>query len=714
MWPKLTLKRVLTLAVVLMISAFVVSTIYAQDAEVPSATPTVEPTTAPTVTAVPTEIPTAVPTALPTIAPTEVVAVALQAVDPTAEPVVPAVVLSVVRSEPATITAGQSATLSVIGANFTASTTVRLVGYGFLNATLVNSGAMTAALPSSLPAGIYYIEISDPANGTATVPTTLTVNAAAVVTTAVPTSTPLPGEPTLVVSNFSANPAAIYPGATTQLTFTVVNVGSRTAQGVVVSLGNTAFTPANGQASITLPDLASGAAYAVTLAAMAPTDASEGPQNIALVLTSRDFSGQTYTNNATVSVVVAAETKGESQVVLDSYQVNPSSAAAGDTVVVQALFKNTGTETAEQVLVQLDATSGVLIAGANGNAFSLGSIPAGSLAPLTMSLVVASDAQTGAQAQAFKVNYLQDGEAKETTSSISLQVASVVDPSPLLLLQSYSTGQDDPLNPDQRFTFEMTLQNAGAVDLSNLLVTFGTVSSSSSSSSSGSSATETATSSTTTTSSESFAIYGSGGTVLVGNLAAGDTASLTQDFIVATGLTSGIHDLPITLQYQTPDGTTSRQSLNASVFVVVPPTIRITNSSTLAATLTAGTEYTLSVKIANQGSTSVALSEMLVSGENATISEGATAVLDPMDADDDTTKTVTFTPDEAGNYSLTVDVDYVDDLNQLRTLSQVFTGEVSEAVVQRRPQRDMTPPTTQQDTSVDLGRLLLGFLGFGG
>ncbi len=59
----------------------------------------------------------------------------------------------------------------------------------------------------------------------------------------------------------------------------------------------------------------------------------------------------------------------------------------------------------------------------------------------------------------------------------------------------------DVLQPDQQFTFSMTIQNAGTVDVSNLLVTFGTVqtSSSSSSSSTSSTASSTATANTTTT-----------------------------------------------------------------------------------------------------------------------------------------------------------------------------------------------------------------------
>jgi len=740
MWPKINIKRLIIIVVVLTMSVFVVSNIAAQDAGTATDTPTEVPTQAasptpvptevptelPTTTPIPTQLPTStpIPTVAPTVAPTEVISAAQ--VDPTSVPTTQPTIaataipqLVVTQSEPSSITVGQSGNLSILGANFSKSSIVRLVGYGFLTTTYVNSGALTAALPTSLPAGIYTVEVSDSAYGTANSPVTLTVNAAAVVATAAPTSTAIPGQPSLVVSGFSANPATIYPGDTTQLTFSVVNVGSRTAEGVVVSLGDTKFTPANGQSSVTLPDIPASGAVTLTLAATAPSDATEGPQSIAIVMTSRDFSGTTYTDKATLSVAVAAKNKGESQIVLDSYLVTPKTAAPGATVTVQALFKNTGTQTASQVLVQLDSSSGLLLAGSNGGAFSLGDVTAGSSVPLTMSFVVASSAKSGAQAQAFNISYLQDDTAKQATASISVDVEEVVEATPLILLQSYSVGDNQVLQPDQQFIFNMTIQNAGTVDVSSLLVTFGTVSSSSSSSSNSSSSTttasstQTASSTTTTTNSASFSIYGSGGTLLVGSLTAGNQATVKQDFIVNSDLTSGIHDLPITLQYQLADGTTKQQTLDATLFVVVPASIRITSTKTLDDPLTAKTEATLSLKVANIGSSQVNLTGMKVTGENATVTTDAEIALDPLSASDDVTKTVTFTPDAAGNYTITVAVNYTDDMNRSQTVTQTYSGTVKETVqTTTRPQ--FTPPSQAQSSQNQLGRLLLGFLGIGG
>ena len=82
------------------------------------------------------------------------------------------------------MTTGKEGTLSIIGGNFTKSTTVRLLGYGFLTTTFINSSSLTASLPAAIPLGRYAIEINDPTNGTAYGPALFTVMAAAITPTA--------------------------------------------------------------------------------------------------------------------------------------------------------------------------------------------------------------------------------------------------------------------------------------------------------------------------------------------------------------------------------------------------------------------------------------------------------------------------------------------------------------------------------------------------
>jgi hypothetical protein len=865
MWRRITDIRIIPLIAVLVLSALVVGSLRAQDdtpVETPTPTstststdtppltptptststdtppltptPTSTPIDTPTATLTPTststdtpavtltptststDTPTLTPTATstPTEAPTSTVPGTVTAAAPTAVPQ-----LLVTQNEPSQITAGQSANLSIIGANFTETTSVRLIGYGFLDTLFINSSAITAVLPSTLPAGWYAVEISDPTHGTATAPNTLTVLAAAVEATETPEPTLTPGEPTLIVRTFSASPSSIYPGDTTQLTLEIVNVGSRTAEGGVVTLGQSNFSPANGQASVTLPDLPPSSTTATYFAVIAPADAAEGAAAIPIVLSSRDVSGQTYSDEATLSVTILAEETGEARVVLDAYSVLPSMALPGEAVTVEATFVNSGTETASQMLAQLDTAGGILIAGSQGSSFSIGDMRAGASATITMPLVVADDAPAGVQAQAFTVTYLQGDETRQTSASISLTVRQVVEESQvllgsyhvtpesvlpggavtveatfvndgtetasqvlvqldtaggvliagsqgssfrmgdmppgasatitmplvvgneapagvqaqsftisylqgdetrqssasisltveqvvegssILLLQSYSTGQEAALQPGQQFTYEMSLRNAGTLSLSNLLVTFGQAQSSSS-----------GTTSTSTTATVTFAPLGNGDTMFLGDLPAGETVTLSQEFIVSNDLESGVYRLPITVQYQDPDGTVNEQSMNASMVVIVQPRLRVTLDEALDDPLTLGQIYTLSLKIANLGSSDVALTQMRVTGENVTVTEGAETPLDPLQSDDDTTKTATIEPVAKSAYSFAVEVDYLDDLNRTQTYTSTFSGEVAEPARPAMPAPSAATTEPPQEENL-LGRLLLGFFGFGG
>ena len=528
--------------------------------------------------------------------------------------------------------------------------------------------------------------------------------------TPIVTTTPVPGQPELIVSAFSAMPAAIYPGETTTFTLQISNVGTRTASGIVLSSGSMDFSPANGQSGVTVPDLASGASYTVQYTISAPASATEGVQNITLALSSYDSTGQTYNDEATVSVTILEEVTGEAQIVLDSYRVEPATAVPGEMVTVQALFMNTGTETAEQVLVQLDGTNSPLIAGSAGNSYAIGTIPAGSVEPVVMQFTVAADAEAGAQSQSLAISYIQDGEAKQSTASISLTIEEVTTSAPLLLLQSYNTGETD-LQPGDQFTFEMTLQNAGVIDVSNLMVTFGTIDTSNS----GSSDSTQSETNTTTTSSNDFVIYGSGDTLPVGGLAAGETFILTQDFIVSSDLGSGIHSLPVTLQYEDADGNETQKSLTANVIVIVPPQLRLI-ASDVDDLLTVDEEYDLTLEIINLGDDEVYLTDMTVAGDNVEVTEGAEILLEPLQGDDDTTESISFIPQEEGAYSVTLTVSYVNDLNRAETITETVTGDVEAAAqtIRQPPQNRTQQQTIQEDESISIGRLLLGFLGFGG
>jgi len=702
----------------------------------PTAIPTtVEPTAIPTTvepTAIPTTVePTAIPTTVePTIIPTtqqpeldqlveEVVIsepIIIETPIPTEEPnivvdtteedtgsatiietvtVVPS--LDVDRTEPSTFTNGINGTLSVIGDNFTEITTVRLIGYGYLQTTYFNATALTAVLPSTLSAGTYSIEVSDPTHGTEISSNTLRVYAEDIEATAIP------GQPTLVIRNYVTSPASIFAGDTTTLTFDVYNAGTYTAEGVIVSLGNSDFAPANGQASLALSNISLLSSQTVSLSVTASATLTEGIAIIPITMSYRDENGATYTSDGNVSVMIIEEEQGDSQIILDSYLITPNPAYPGDSVIVQALFRNTGTETAKQVLVQLG--DGALLAGSQGNAFTLGDMLAGSTVPITMPLVVSSDVDAGLQSQLLNISYLQDGESETSTASMSIEVEELDTESPILLLQSYSTS-DEELVPGQRFTLDLTLFNAGSVDMSDMMLSFGSINTTSSSSD------DSVT--TTTTADSNFSPNGDGGTIVIGDIFAGESHTIQQEFIANNDLDNGVYSLKLSVQYEA-ENIDIEQTFNASLIVNTPPLLRITQDNELENPLTVGETYTLGVNIANLGDDDVTMTDMSVTGVNISITDGETVLLEPLSGDDDTLENIEFTALECGTYSLQIDVHYIDDLNQVKAFSAEFVGEIEDAPAptERRQIRQVEPEPEEENENL-LGRVLLGVLGLGG
>jgi hypothetical protein len=645
--------------------------------------------------------------------------------------------LTVTHSEPTRITAGQSYTLSVYGTNFTSQTVIRLVGYGLLTTTLINETALTAALPSNIPARQYTINVSDPVRGAMDSPDKLSVvnppqptnppPPTAMPPTETPIPTPIPGQPSLLVRNFSANPTNTPPGGRVALTFEVVNQGTRPAIGVSVSVNSGgSFVPANGQASATLPDIAPGGVTNVTLNVVTAQDASPGPTSIPITLTYFDFSGQSYTSDASLSVSII-ELNEAPQMTLARYNLSPNPAQPGQPITITVLVTNTGNLTASQVLLRITGSDNLLLAGGEGDSFPLGDLTPGSSVSVDLPMVVSTTATSGPQSQPFSLTYLQNGDSKESDGSLTIPIEEVVAPAPVMLLKSYDTG-DNTLQPGDRFTLTMTLQNVGLADAANLLVTFGTVQASggdsgggdSSGSGSGSGG-STGGSSSSTTPSTTFAPLGGGGTVYVGNIAAnGGENTVTQDFIVNGGVTSGVYSLPVTLRYQSPGGETAQDTLNASIVVVVPPDLKTILQTPFSDPSNVGDALPFSVQLVNQGANSVKLTHAEVTSENADIYDGADTPLTPLSNGDDTVVNATIAPSAEGPVTVTLTVHYINDLNQEQTLVESYSFQ---AVMPPPPPPEMTPepgtgpevvPTPETPSTQELmGQFIMGLLGLG-
>lgn len=624
---------------------------------------------------------------------------------------------------PGQASAGTSTVVTITGTGLTADTQVRLLGYASDIPSTFNTGAgvIQAVVPANVPVGQYLVELSNP-NGTradliffvnAVIPTPEPPTAVPPPTPA-PPPTEIPGQPSLLVRSFRANPATIQPGGGTTFTLDIVNQGTRPSLGgsLVVDAGGK-FTATGGQATVLLPDLPVGGSTQVNLAVVSARDTAGGPQGVSITLSYRDFSGTAYTSKASLTVEVAAVPLA-SQVTLARYQITPNPVIPGEPATVLVLLTNTGNDDASQVLVTIPA-DGLLLAGPQGNSFPLGTLPAGSSAAVEMPLIVSSSAKAGPQSQSLSISFLQGTEAKTSTATITIEVAKVEVPAPVMIVDSYETGFEY-LEPGQVFTLTLAIQNIGDDNASGLLVTFGQVDSSGG----GIDPTPGTPGSTTTTTSSTFAPLASGGTQFVGEVPlGGDPVTIRQDFIVNGSVDSGVYPLPITLRYSRSDGTTSQDNLRASLVVLVPPTIRITESSPLPETAFAFEPLSFALEIANRGRKPVNFTTAEITAENASIDSEAETFLGPVRNDDQTSLDIAFTPQEEGPVTITVVLNYTDDLNRPNRITQTYelTAEPPPPPPDfGEPPPDFGGPQPSEPELTDrdiLGKLLLGLLGLG-
>ncbi|MBN1564905.1 MAG: IPT/TIG domain-containing protein [Anaerolineae bacterium] len=622
---------------------------------------------------------------------------------PTHTPIPP---IQATNFEPKWVTGGQASSVTIYGANFTTNTTIRLIGKGLLDTTFINSTTLTALVPSSVVPGRYTLQASDPAGGTVTLPGLLGVSKIPVtpLPTATPTWTPspVPGEPSLLIHDYTVSPRVVAPGGTVTFTVQVVNIGNKYAQAISMSIDpGSNFIPASNQATVLLPDIRPGGNAVVSLRATASTEATGGPSTIPVTIAYRDFNGGSYstsaTLNATVETVVAV-----SQVSLSSYTVQPNPAQPGESVTVNVEIANTGTENAQQVLLQIGANEGVLLAGPQGSSFPIGDIPAGSSINRDLSLVVSGAAAAGPQSQSITISYLQAGETRQESGSMTIAIAASDTPVSLLLLDSYDFGQEF-VQPGESFTLTLTLINVGNAAVNDLLVNFNS-------------------SQTAADPSRPFIPVGSGGTVYFAALDGNrNTVQFTQDFMVNGSVESGIYQLPITLKYRGPNNTDSEISLGASIVVIRPPRVLIQVDTPLPSIIETGDTASLELTLINTGQRDINFTFARVEAENAEIFEGEQTFIGLLETGGSTTLTALIMPLEAGPMTVTVMLDYLNDLNRDDTLITVYEAEAVEPPPPPPVREDpITPPVfvptptpTPEPEGDVISRLLRGLLGLG-
>lgn len=522
--------------------------------------------------------------------------------------------------------------------------------------------------------------------------------------------TPPPGQPRLVAQNIQIQPQTVRAGDTFAITFTVTNVGNRTALAGLVSIDTSGkFLPGGSESVVRLPDLAPGTAFVVALNAVVMSDTTAGPNLLGLKFNYTDFTAERYESSSTATVQVSSRPQS-SQVTVTSYSIAPNPIKPGQPATLTIAVTNSGTAPALQALLRVNGGEGsVLLAGPTGDSFPLGDIAPGETKTIDAALTVSANAKAGPQPQGVTITYLLGGESKEATGSLTLTVSPADLREALILLDNY-TIDTEMLAPGDSFNMTMRLTNVGKSRANDLLVTFGLVTE-----------TDSGSGGNPPTTSTTFAPLGTGGTVFVGGLdAQGGQTEISQQFIVDGGVKSGVYGLPVTLRYIDDAGEVKTRTLSASLIVIVPPQLRFVEAAPIGPDAVVGQAISLGLTVINDGKNDVNLRTVTVTAENGEVVEGAQQFIGTKKTNEEAEISAVIIPSAEGPVTITLTINYIDELNRNRQIVRTYEAN---AIMMEEPPVDpfepidpgpMPEPTPRPaDPSELLGRFLRGLLGFG-
>jgi hypothetical protein len=600
----------------------------------------------------------------------------------------PAAQLALTGIEPTTLVSQHGGTLSIYGSGFTTATIVRLVGFGLLETTYVNSMALQAVVPPGTPAGTYDLEVSE-AGVSVVLPSALTIVAATPTPgpTPLPTPkpTPVPGRPVLTIRNYSIEPSRVVAGREFVVTIEVYNTGSRAGENTMVTFPGGTFLPV-GETGHLLWQLHINHTAVVTQVMHTPASLTSGSYNLQVNLSANDWEGTHYEYPETIAVEVIGLEGGRPQLVIEAAQTEPAVLGPGDAFSLTLRLVNRGSRTATQVVVGA-ASPDVAVPAGGSNVVAIDQIGMDQAVTVTLSLVLGEVTQAGRLGLEIALDCADySGGSYTARQSVGLEVNTALADRPQLIIAGYRT-VPDPLAPGDTFTLTLEVTNAGGGEAQRLVLTLG-----------GEGGSGLA----------PFAPLQSSNVKFVPSLAAGATLEVTQQLVVDGGADPKAYSLPVALAFDDARGTRRSDSQLISLLVRRRPHLQIGFYRPLEVAIV-GTPFVLPVEATNIGRTLVNVSTLEVTSTQLEIQDGS-IYLGPLDGGTSGSLEATAVARQGGTAEVLVTVYYLDDFEQPQVVTKTLTVEVEKPAE--------TAPATEAGPQAEgfwgkVLRALRGLLGLG-
>ena len=598
--------------------------------------------------------------------------------------------LGITSVEPDTLVSENGGTLSIYGTGFTSATVARLVGYGLLDTTYVNSTALLATVPPGVPSGTYDLQVSQDTIS-ATLPSALTIAVATPTPgpTPFPTPkpTPVPGRPILTIRNYSVEPGRVVVGREFVVTIEIYNTGSRAGENTMVTFPGGTFIPV-GETGHLLGQLHINHTAVVTQRMRVPSGLASGSYNLQVNLSANDWEGNHYEYPQTVAVEVIGVGHGRPQLVIEAAQTEPAVLGPGDGFSLTLRLANRGDRTATEVLVGV-ASADLAVPAGGSNVVAAGTVGINRTVTVTLPLVLGEVTQAGRLSLDIALEYSDySGGSYSARQSVGLEVSTALADRPQLVIAGYHT-TPDPLAPGDAFTLTLEVSNVGGGEARRLILTLG-----------GEGGSEM----------EPFAPLHSGNVKFVPRLGAGETVEVVQQLVVDGSADPGAYSLPVALAFDDTRGTRHSDSQLISLLVRRRPHLKIDFYRPVEVA-TVGVPFRLPVEVINIGRTLVNVSTLEVTSEQLEISEGS-LYLGPLDGGTSGSLEATAIAHEGGTAEVLVTVHYLDDFDQPQVVTKTLTVEVEKPP--EAPAEAGEEPQEQEASFWDkVLRFLRGLLGLG-
>jgi hypothetical protein len=405
------------------------------------------------------------------------------------------------------------------------------------------------------------------------------------------------------------------------------------------------------------------------------------------------------------------------QIVIDTYNFTVSAVTYGQDFNLNVSLDNAGGSTAYGLHVTF--TSVDLIMLKNGGVIAVDNLGVVGKANLSQSMRAAASlfGKTIVSVDMNLTYYDESGTMYSEKFTLYIPVASsggggvvyaTATPTGLrrsqLVITHYETDVD-PLQPGVMFSLNLTVQNVGTIDAKSVTMIVGGGSSSGA-------GTPQAGVSAGSGEFTNFAPVGTSNVQLLGNIGAGVSLEADQQLIVNVSTNPGAYPMKISFVYTDATGNPVTDEQVITLLVYRLPQVEIGFYQPVGE-MYVGQPGMLPLQVVNLGRNTAVLGNMTVETAGGFIENGQMLVgaLDPggyfpLDA--------ILYPDAPGTLELLITINYTDDFNQPRTLTQTLTVEVLDMPFESTPDPNVPLEPVEPETESfwqKLWRFILGIFG---